>query len=152
MSAMASQITSLTIVYSTVYSRRRSEKSSKLRVTGLVRGIHRWPVNSPHKWILTHAKNVSIWCRHHDRGHKNGLVRPIRSFCHHKCVILSSETNLVAELINGLTKSDKILLTLPPFFGFWFIEQFLCISKKQFGCRARRGTPQAWCSLPETIS
>ena len=33
--AMASQITSLTIVYSTAYSRRRSKKTSKLRVTGL---------------------------------------------------------------------------------------------------------------------
>ena len=38
MSAMASQITSLTIVYSTVYSRRRSKKTSKLRVTGLYEG------------------------------------------------------------------------------------------------------------------
>ena len=35
MSAMASQITSLTIVYSTVYSKRRSKETSKLRVTGL---------------------------------------------------------------------------------------------------------------------
>ena len=35
MGAMASQITSLTIVYLTVYSRCRSKKTSKLRVTGL---------------------------------------------------------------------------------------------------------------------
>ena len=33
MSAMASQITSLTIVYTTIYSRRISKKTSKLRVT-----------------------------------------------------------------------------------------------------------------------
>ena len=26
------------------------QKTSKLRVTAFVRGIHRWPVNSPHKW------------------------------------------------------------------------------------------------------
>ena len=32
----------LTIVYSTVYSRRRTKKTSKLRVTGLCVGIHRW--------------------------------------------------------------------------------------------------------------
>ena len=38
MSAIASQITSLTIVYSTVYSVRRSKKISKLRVTGLCVG------------------------------------------------------------------------------------------------------------------
>ena len=33
--------------------RRRSKKTSKLRVTGLCVGIHRWPVNSPHKWLVT---------------------------------------------------------------------------------------------------
>ena len=38
MSAMMSQITSPTIVYSTSYSRRRSEKTPKLRVTGLCAG------------------------------------------------------------------------------------------------------------------
>ena len=32
---------------------RRSRKTSKLCVTGYVRGIHRWPVNSPHKWPVT---------------------------------------------------------------------------------------------------
>ena len=41
MSAMASQITSLTIV-STVYSRRRSKKTSKPRVTG--NSLHKGPV------------------------------------------------------------------------------------------------------------
>ena len=29
--------------------RHRSKKTSKLSVTGLCEGIHRWPVNSPHK-------------------------------------------------------------------------------------------------------
>ena len=38
MGAMASQITSLEIVYWTVYSRRRSKKTSKLRVAGLYEG------------------------------------------------------------------------------------------------------------------
>ena len=33
--------------------RRRSKKKSKLRVTGLCAGIHRRPVNSPHKWPVT---------------------------------------------------------------------------------------------------
>ena len=50
MNAMASQITSLTIVYSTVYSgadQRKHEGSASL---AFVRGIHRSPVNSPHKW------------------------------------------------------------------------------------------------------
>ena len=33
--------------------RRRSKKTPKLRVTGLLWGIHRGPVNSPHKWPVT---------------------------------------------------------------------------------------------------
>ena len=33
--------------------RRRSKKTLKLRVTGLCAGIHRRPLNSPHKWPVT---------------------------------------------------------------------------------------------------
>ena len=54
MSAMSSQITSITIVYLNRLFRHRSKKTSKLRVTDLcVRGIHRWPVYSPHKGPVT---------------------------------------------------------------------------------------------------
>ena len=53
MSMMASQITSVLVVYSTICSGARPKKTSKLCVTGFVRGIHRWPVNSPHKWPVT---------------------------------------------------------------------------------------------------
>ena len=42
--------------------RRRSKRTSKLRVTGLCVGNS--PVNSPHKWQCN-AENVSIWWRHH---------------------------------------------------------------------------------------
>ena len=45
--------------------RRRSKKTSKLRVTGLCVGNSPGPVNSPHKGPVT-RKNVSIWWRHHD--------------------------------------------------------------------------------------
>ena len=53
MSTMASQITSLAIVYSNVYSRRRSKKHQSSPSLAFVRGIHRWPVNFPHKWPVT---------------------------------------------------------------------------------------------------
>ena len=49
MGAMASQITSLTIVYSTVYSGADQRKRKSSASLAFVRGIHRWPVNSPHK-------------------------------------------------------------------------------------------------------
>ena len=50
---MASQTTSLTIVYSTVYSGADQRKHQSSASLALVRGIHRWPVNSPHKWPVT---------------------------------------------------------------------------------------------------
>ena len=49
MSVMASKITSLTIVYSTVYSGADQRKHQSSASLAFVRGIHRWPVNSPHK-------------------------------------------------------------------------------------------------------
>ena len=50
MGAIASQITSFTIVYSAVCSGtdQRIHQSSASLV--FVRGTHRWPVNSPYKW------------------------------------------------------------------------------------------------------
>ena len=53
MTAMASQITSLTIVYSTVYSRIGHRKHQSSASLAFVWGIHRWPVNSPHKGPVT---------------------------------------------------------------------------------------------------
>ena len=50
MGAIASQITSLTIVYSTVYSDADQRKHQSSASLAFVRGIHRGPVNSPHKW------------------------------------------------------------------------------------------------------
>ena len=50
---MASQITSLTIVYSTVYSGADQRKQQSSALQAFVRGIHRWPVNSPHKGPVT---------------------------------------------------------------------------------------------------
>ena len=50
MCAMASQITSLTVVYSTVYSGADQIYIKSPASLAFVRGIHRWPVNSPHRW------------------------------------------------------------------------------------------------------
>ena len=50
MGAMASQITSLTAVYSTVYLGADQIKHQSSASLAFVRGI---PVNSPHKWPVT---------------------------------------------------------------------------------------------------
>ena len=49
----ASQITSLTIVYSIVYSDADQRKHQSSASLAFVCGIHPGPVNSPHKWQVT---------------------------------------------------------------------------------------------------
>ena len=53
MGMMASQITSLTIIYSTVYTDGGQRKHQSSASLAFVRGIHRVSVNSPHKWPVT---------------------------------------------------------------------------------------------------
>ena len=65
MSAVASQITSLTTVYSTVYSDADQRKHQSFASLVFETGIHRWLVNSPHKGPVTRK----IWWRHHESGH-----------------------------------------------------------------------------------
>ena len=79
MIAMASQITSLTIIYSTVYSGADQKKTSKLRVTGLCAG------NSPETGefpaqMASNAENVSIWWRHHDTLPRDEMATVLFSF------------------------------------------------------------------------
>ena len=68
MGAIASQITSFTIVYSTVLFRRRSKKRLKLCVTGLCMGNSQGTGEFPAQ-MASNAENVSIWWRHHGRKH-----------------------------------------------------------------------------------
>ena len=51
--AMASQINSLTIVYLSVHSGADQRKHQSSASLAFVWGIHRRPVNSPHKWPMT---------------------------------------------------------------------------------------------------
>ena len=50
---MASQLTSLIIAFSAVYSDADQRKHQSSASLAFVRKIHRWPMNSPHKWPLT---------------------------------------------------------------------------------------------------
>ena len=65
MTAMAVAI--LTIVYSIVYSDADQRKHQSSASLAFVRGIHRGPVNSPHKWPVTRKMFpfddviVSLW-------------------------------------------------------------------------------------------
>ena len=72
MSKMVYQITSLTIVYSTFYSGADQRKHQTSASLALVRGIHRWPMNSPHKWPVTRKMSrfdnvITLRWRHNGR-------------------------------------------------------------------------------------
>ena len=94
MNSLASQVTNPSIVFSTVYSRRRSKKISKLRVTGLyaenspVSGefpAHKGPVTRKmfpfDDVIMQHAWELQIW-----------LLLPI--FWHRRHTLKSQPPNL----------------------------------------------------------
>ena len=77
MGTMASKITSLTIVYSTVYSGADQRKHHSSASLAFVRGIHRSPMNSPHKWPVTQKMfpfdDVSLLIAKHPKYRIQGL-------------------------------------------------------------------------------
>ena len=78
MGAMASQITILVIVNSTVYSGADQRKTSKLRVTGLCAGNSPVTGEFPAQ-MASNAENVSIWWRHQGMAHRQQYDRTIRN-------------------------------------------------------------------------
>ena len=92
MGSMASQITSPTIGYLSVYSGADQRKHKRSASLAFVRGIHRWPVSSPHKgpvtwkmfpfngpqWNLLREFQMRVRC-------KQIVIRPFHIFTH--CVL-----------------------------------------------------------------
>ena len=74
MGAMASKITCLTIVYSTVYSGADQRKHQSSASLAFVWGIHRWPVNFQHKWQVKQKMfpfdDVTMIKRNFSRWHR----------------------------------------------------------------------------------
>ena len=77
MGAMASRITSLIIVYSTVYSEADQRKHQSSASVAFVQGIHLWPVNSPHKWPVT-RKMFRLF---HPHLFRDNLSVPLKVMC-----------------------------------------------------------------------
>ena len=77
MNAIASQITSLTTVDSTVYSRTGQRKHKSSASLAFVMGINRWPASN--------AENVFIWWRHYDLSDaRKCRVKPQQTHLHSK--------------------------------------------------------------------
>ena len=82
MGSIAYQITNLTIVYSTVYSGTDQRKHQSSASLASVWGIHRRPVNSPHKGSVTRKmfpfddvimrRSSPVWCVHSIAGEPSG--------------------------------------------------------------------------------
>ena len=92
MGAKASQITSLTIVYSTVYSGTDQRKHQIPASLAFVRGIHRSLVNSPHKGPVTQKMiqldDVIMWkyIPEQSRYILLNYIMRYRSFTEHRCI------------------------------------------------------------------
>ena len=115
MSTMGSQITSLTIVYSTIYSRCRSKKTSKLRITGLCEGNSAVTSEFPIQRAIN-MENVSIWWCHHGRSNnpdqhiRYTFIFPICNFLHKRHLLIPL-CSYKKAIINGiyLNKSANLL-------------------------------------------
>ena len=100
MSLMAYQITSLTIVYSPSYSSVNQRKHQSSALLAFVRGIHRGPVNSPHKRPVTRSPVNS--------PHKRPVTRKMFIFddiimCRHWWDV--ADCHIVFQLITILPKA-----------------------------------------------
>ena len=126
MGAMASQITSLTIVYSTVYSSEDQRKNQSSASLAFVRGIPRWPVKSPHKWPVTRKMfpfddvimvMMFIHCSvdQHDivfifsfGTSQNALEQQLRSRIHYKNITKQSKTKHLGTAIKMHHTADNV--------------------------------------------
>ena len=136
MGAIASQITSLMIVYPIVYSdagQRQHQSSASL---AFVRGIHRWPVNSPHKWPVTRKMfpfddviMTSMWdvITHTCPYFKGGWVQPPSKLGHGWVIIsyikLWIELSIHALISVNVSKRGPAYVQASlfvPLWLFWF--------------------------------
>ena len=131
MGSIASQITSLTIVYSTVYSGTDQRKHQGPASLAFAREIHRWPVNSSHKWP-SKAENVSIWWRHH--GHSQKYPENSLKFC---CFLKFPEELGRFPEISLIFHGKAISLGLQSAWKFWDVNCFLIPMCTQVGVCAR---------------
>ena len=95
MGAIASQITSLTIVYSTVYSGADQRKHQSSASLAFVRGIHRvrWIPRVPGEFpaqMASNTENVPIWWRHHENMNSENTPHTLPSWASYKATFLSS--------------------------------------------------------------
>ena len=106
MTMLASQITSLAVVYSIVYSGVNQRKHQSSASLAFVREIHRGPVNFPHKWPVTRKMfpfdDVIMTSWHANPLH---ITSSVRGCCHSGILITRvNKTEFWCFLILGPNK------------------------------------------------
>ena len=102
MTMLASQITSLTVVYSIVYSGVNQRKHQSSASLAFVRQIHRGPVNFPHKWPVTRKMFpfddviMKVWKSHVENPSKES-----------KHDIKEPEGNMLSPIFNGNVQGQE---------------------------------------------
>ena len=132
MSAMASQITSIAIVYSIVYrgiDHRKHQSSASL---AFVREIHRWPVISPHKGPVTRKMSLCSYIFPSTRAEQ-----PCRMW-------------ICRWSITGTSNECQDILIRPP---LNFLEQFALVDtngniKDPYHCRLCEGNQPVTSGFP----
>ena len=110
MGAIASEITSLTIVYSIVYSDADQRKHQSSASLAFVWGIHQGPVNFPHKWPVTRKTfpfDDVIMCIEIIGIHTNVILQKMRKIC------LKNESQILKLFMqaSGDNESNSIWFT-----------------------------------------
>ena len=100
MSATACQITSLTIVYSTVYSGADEKPTLQLHVAGLYAGNIPATGEFPAQ-RASNAENVSMWWRHHDFLERELFAEILSEGCKWHQVTIGSGTYILAPPNRG---------------------------------------------------
>ena len=132
MGAIASPITNLTLVYSTVYSDADQRKHQSSASLAFVRGIHRGPgnspqspVNSPHKWPVTRKMfplddviMSMVICT--NRRWRNAMDKWLRTQKTADAIIHPCQ-NHNATLANLLVKGTKWYADFIEYFLAWYL-------------------------------
>ena len=115
MTTIASQITSLTIIYSTVYSGADQSKHQSSASLAFVWGIHRGPVNSPHKWPVTRKMFPfdDVIMRHIDLGMAIGdpQLKKLHILQINMCISNVVLSKLIYMYINNLESRYCLIYT-----------------------------------------
>ena len=147
MSMVVSQITSLTIVYSTVYSGPDQRKHQSSTLLAIPRGIHRWAGNFPHKgpvmWKMFPLDDVIMGCWFNI----NMLSYQYRkSHCGDKTIIRSS------YLHDGISYTGKMTCSFwnsyagKMIYSWWNQKNENVEMRPRVKCARSRGLEYGWIS------